>query len=422
MARPRLPRIIESVLEAAIRAVPVVVLEGGRAVGKSTTCDVLIDRHGWGRRVDLSGPGVLATLRLDPERFLRTLPTPCVIDEAQLEPDLTIWVKRVVDSRPGAGQFLLTGSARLGRDQLGGSDPLAGRSVRLRMWSMTESEICGRSSTVLDDAFGDGWEDGTTGTTGTAVTADDEPRSHWRGGLPGLSGVLAPADVNQWEREIAAYVESTLPLAAGSTRADLGRLLRSFRYLAANSGQLLNLARAANDLGMQAPTVRAHLELLESAFLLARAEAERPAEHRVVTSHPRVFASDVGLAIWAARAWAAPMNAVTLGSMTETSIAHDLFALADAASARIAVRHWRDARNRHDVDLLLVHPDGRCVAVEVKASTSVGPGDTLGLQRFAAEAGDRCHRCVLVFEGERVVDLTPPGERCQIVAIPRALL
>ena len=412
-----LTRQLESLLEELVRTTPVVILEGGRAVGKSTVCDELIGRLGWQPRLDLSDESVMATLRLDPDRFLAAQRTPCVLDEAQLEPRLTIWVKRRVDQRRAPGQFLLTGSARLGRDQLGGSDPLAGRAVRVRMWSMTEAEIAGRRSDFVQRAFGSGWSI----TSQPATPEQARPQSRL-GGLAGLSGVLRPATVSQWEREIAAYVEAVMPIAAGGTRADTGRLLRTFRYFASGSGQLVNFASAASDLGMQATTVRNHLELLENAFLLVRVEAERPTEARVVTAHPRVFATDTGLATWAARAWSRSLPAALAGTLTETGVAHDLLANVDANAERITVRHWRDDRNKREVDLLLVHPDGRYVPIEVKASTSAGPGDTAGLTAFTTSTGNLSVRGLLIYEGDQIVDLTPANQHCQILAVPRRLL
>ena len=220
---------------------------------------------------------------------------------------------------------------------------------------------------------------------------------------------------------MASYVESVLPLGAAGTRADLGRLMVAFRYLAANSGQILNIARAAGELGAQANTVRNQIDLLEACFLLFRVEAERPSEHKVVVAHPRLFATDVGLATWAARAWDGPATAVLLGSLTETAVVHDLAAGAAAHRDRVIVRHWRDARNTHEVDVLLVHPDGTLVAVEVKASTSVGPADAQGLARFAAKEPERLVRGVVVYDGTRVLTLSGPGQP-QILAVPRALL
>jgi predicted AAA+ superfamily ATPase len=99
-----LDRLITPVVESALRIAPVVVLEGGRATGKSTVCDLLIQRHGWAPRLDLSDQAVRDTLRLDPNRFLASQPATCVLDEAQLEPELTLWVKRQVDQRRTNGR------------------------------------------------------------------------------------------------------------------------------------------------------------------------------------------------------------------------------------------------------------------------------------------------------------------------------
>jgi len=412
-----LARLIEPMLEAALPETPVVILEGGRAVGKSTVCDRLIDRNRWAPRVDLSAPDVLATLRLDPIRFLVAQPTPCIIDEAQLEPELTVWVKRIADRRRSPAQFLLTGSARLGRHQLGGSDPLAGRAVRIQMSSMTQRELRSQPADFIERSFGRGWPPGLS-------SKPDERRAHteWFGGIPSISGVLNHASASQWEREMAGYVEAVIPLGAAGTRADLGRLLRTFRYFAANSSQLLNLARAASELSMQANTVRAHIEHLEASFLVTRVEADRPTEHRVLTAHPRLFAADVGLSTWAARAWSGRRSAVVQGTLTETLVAHDVIAQANAYRERVIVRHWRDARSQREVDLLLVHPDGRLVPIEVKASTTVGPDDVVGLLAFADSEPERFTRGVIIYEGDAVIDLSPRGRRGSFVALPRRLV
>jgi uncharacterized protein len=400
------PRILD-----ALDTVPVVVIEGGRATGKSTICDRLIAANGWAPRLDLSDQATHDTLRLDPLRFLEAQPMPCILDEAQLEPRLTVWVKQVADRRARPGQFVLTGSARLGRDQLGGSDPLAGRSIRLQLWSMSQAELDQRHTRIIERAFGDGWQSGTSIPVPT--------RDPWLGGIPSIAGVLSGHADSGWERSMATYVEAVLPLGAGQSRADLGRLARTFRYLAASSGQHLNLARAAGDLSMQAATVRNHIEILEAGFLLTRIEAHRPAEHRVVTAHPKLMATDAGLATWAARAWDKNLPAAVIGGITETVVGHDLAAAAAAHPDRVVLRHWRDKRSQTEVDFLCCHPDGRFVPIEVKASSSVSPADTRGLQAFAAEASGRTVRGIITYQGDRVVDLTPRDGGVELIALPQ---
>ena len=62
-------------------------------------------------------------------------------------------VKRRVDRDRTNGAFVLTGSSRLGRTQLGGSDPLAGRAARLRLSPMTHGELIGRPINLVDSLF-----------------------------------------------------------------------------------------------------------------------------------------------------------------------------------------------------------------------------------------------------------------------------
>ncbi len=407
------PRGIIESLQRAIREFPVVVLEGGRAVGKSTLCRTLIDAFGWSPLLDLTDPGVIESIRLDPIRYLSTLPTPVFIDEAQLLPELTLWVKRVVDQRQGAsGQFVLTGSARLGRDQLGGSDPLAGRSVRLRLWSLTPDERADRPTPIAASLFADEFAAG-------ARTSEWDIRAWLRGGLPGLAGVLSNGDSATWDRAVSAYVESVIPIGVSSPRVDHGRLLRAFRYIAANTGQHLNIARMSSELGVTAETARSYLASLENCFLVFRVDAHRPSEHKVLTAHPRVFATDVGLASWAARVLDTAPSAGQLGSLLENQIAHALGASTDWSNERIVLRHWRDQRSKREVDLLLVRGDGRTVPIEVKASTSVGPADTEGLVAFALANAGSMHRAHILYCGTRTIDLSPPEFAAgSIVATP----
>ena len=114
-------------------------------------------------------------------------------------------------------------------------------------------------------------------------------------------------------------------------------------------------------------------------------------------------------------------NPLQRGSLLENRVAVSLSATAEWGKDRIAVRHWRDQRAKREVDLLLVHPDGRTVAIEVKASMSVGPDDIVGISAFAAANPDSFKAGYLVYTGDRVVDLTPKGlPKRAIIAVPVA--
>ena len=404
----------------AVDRFPVTILEGGRAVGKSTLCRMVAAARGWESPIDLTVPDVLAQLRLDPLRFLRSLSSPVFIDEAQLEPQLPLWIKLLVDERGGIpGQFVLTGSARLGRSQLGGSDPLAGRAIRLRMWPLTTSELFGHPQNIALRLF-----EQDPFANGTSIPETAHDLQDWtRGGLPGLPGVRSPGLAADWSAALANYVEATIPLGVTASRIDHSRLLRVFRYLASNPGQLLNLSRAGSVLSMKADTVRNYIDTLESSFLLFRAEAQRPAEHRVLTAHPRIFAADVGLATWAMGLADRAPQPTQLGSLLENRLAVEFASTGEWSKDRLTLRHWRDERSKREVDLLLVHPDGRIVGVEVKAASTVGPGDTLGLVAFALAHQQQFAGGYIAYNGARVVDLSPNNlPSGSVLGVPTAML
>lgn len=411
-----LDRGLAGAIERSVDRTPVTIVEGARAVGKSTLCRTLAKERGWPDPIDLSEPGALEQLRVDPIRYLRDSRSTTIIDEAQLEPSLPLWIKRVVDDRRGRpGQFILTGSARLGRTQLGGSDPLAGRAERYRMWPLTESELRAVPVPVASRLF-----QRAPFKPGEAAHRHDA-EAWLRGGLPSIPGVLSRAAGSAWDRTMSSYVESVIPLGVASPRVDHARLTRAFRYLAANPGQLFNATRMASELSFKADTVTAYLEQLEASFLLFRAEAHRPSEHKVLTAHPRIFCGDVGLASWAMqlRIPGKLPDPLQRGSLLENRVAVALSATADWNDERIAVRHWRDQRAKVEVDLMLVHPDGRTVAIEVKSSSTVSPRDAHGLVAFAKANAESFTAGFLVYGGDRVVDLSPKGMRSRsILAVP----
>ena len=93
-----LPRQVERALENALETFPLVILEGPRAVGKTTTALRFT-------KSTLRLPQDLPRLRADLSAALDSLPSPVLIDEWQLAGTELLWeLKRRVDdnSTPGA--------------------------------------------------------------------------------------------------------------------------------------------------------------------------------------------------------------------------------------------------------------------------------------------------------------------------------
>ena len=139
--RRYLPRTVDLEMRELLGATGCVVIEGVRGCGKTTTArefvasEVLLD-------VD---EDALHLAEADPAEVLKG-PPPRLIDEWQLEPRVWNHVRRAVDDRRAAGQFILTGSAIPGDDATRHTGMR--RIVRLRMRPMSLHEM-GRSSGAI---------------------------------------------------------------------------------------------------------------------------------------------------------------------------------------------------------------------------------------------------------------------------------
>src|SRR5665811_101675 len=126
-------RIVDEELGQRLGSAGAVLIEGPRACGKTETAKqaaasaVYID-------TDPEAHSLLATA---PELLLDG-PTPHLIDEWQLAPQLWNYVRRAVDDRTGKGHFILTGSAVPADDATRHSG--AGRFSRLRMRPLSLAE------------------------------------------------------------------------------------------------------------------------------------------------------------------------------------------------------------------------------------------------------------------------------------------
>ena len=121
------------------------ILEGRRAVGKSSLARHLVESGVYASYQSLTDPAAAGRAQEDAFQWVRSLRRPAVIDEAQMVPAVSVAVKEIVDGLPPGHHFLLTGSASVGRGTMAGTDPLAGRATRLALHPFTGLEAQGPS-------------------------------------------------------------------------------------------------------------------------------------------------------------------------------------------------------------------------------------------------------------------------------------
>jgi predicted AAA+ superfamily ATPase len=391
MASELVPRAVAGRVLEALSDTPVVVLNGPRQAGKTTLVRAL-PYAGRAEVVTLDDVAARQAAGYDPRAFLDRPVDTLVIDEAQLEPALFRAIKAEVDRDRRPGRFLLTGSSRL-LAAPSRADALVGRVEALELWPFAERELNRAHSPTFVDAVFD--TPGALLRQGTSSRAEVFERL-LRGGFP-EAGRRAPSRRRAWfESYVRTTVEGVVAeLAALERLADIPRLLR---LCAARTGTELNVSSIASDLGIPARTMSGYLARLETAFLLRLVPAWSTNLSAKVVRRPKLFLSDVALAGHLRGATTSSLSRsgpATTGPLLETLAATELVRQLSWAETPAMLGHFRD-RSGIEVDLVLEHPDGRVVGIEVKATSTPRVEDLRGLRFLAERLDDRfAFGCVL---------------------------
>ncbi|MBN2537996.1 ATP-binding protein [candidate division WOR-3 bacterium] len=331
-------------LVEALAEVPAVCLLGPRQVGK-TTLALEVARRQDAVYLDLESEQDRAKLA-EPELYLeRLLDRLVVLDEVHRAPGLFPVLRGLIDRarRRGAGngRYLLLGSASMELLKQSG-ESLAGRVRYLELAPFS----------VLEP------------------TEQPDERLWLRGGFP--ESLLAADDGRslRWRLDfIRTYLERDIPQFGPRIAAET--LRRLWTMLAHRQGALLNVAELARNLGVDAKTTAKYLDLLVDLLLVRRLEPWHANVGKRLVKSPRVYLRDSGVA-----------HALLGVGDAETLLAHPVAGaswegfvienLLGSACPGVTAHHYRTSGGA-EIDLLLVFPDGRRWAVEVKRSLKPRP-------------------------------------------------
>ena len=358
------PRIADKELADRLESAGIVVIEGPKACGKTAMArqvaqsEVLLD-------VD---ENVRRAMAVDPALAL-TGEMPRLIDEWQVEPAIWNHVRRMVDQRQGAGQFILTGSAVPADDITRHTG--AGRISRLRLRTMSLVETGFSSAeTSLRDLF-DGRFPGN-GDPGHKL--GDIIEQLCRGGWPGNLNLQLKACLRA-QRDYLEEIQRLDISRVDGVRRDPDKVTRVIRSLARNAATEVSARTIATDAGgadgpLNDDTVRDYLSALVRLMVCEEQPAwpthlRSKASQR--TSVKRHFV-DPSLAVAALRANPERLlqDLNLLGQLFESLVFKELniYARADDAD----VYHYRDNTGL-EVDAIVQRRNGDWCAFEIKLGT-----------------------------------------------------
>lgn len=398
-------RCIDETLDELLPELAAIALDGAKGVGKTATaerrCRTIVRLDDALRREAISA---------DPELVLRG-PCPALIDEWQLEPSTWDVVRRQVDRDPTGGQFMLTGSAspRPGVTAHSG----AGRIVRLRMRPMSFAERGLCEPTVSLRALLSGRAPDVEGESDVDLTAYAEEIV--RSGFPGIRRLTGRARQAQLDGYLRGVVDRDVPDQGRAVRRPDTLLAWLSAYAAATStttsyNKILDAATPGDADKPAKTTVIAYRDALTQLWLLDPVPGWVPSHSPLqrLQQAPKHHLADPALAARLLGATAGSLlegQASTIGSASGGLLGR-LFESLVTLSVRVyaqesdaMVGHLRSGNGDREVDLVIVRPDGRVLAIEVKLTATVKDPDTSHLHWLRERLGDRVIDTVVITTG-----------------------
>jgi len=263
-----------------------------------------------------------------------------ILDEVHRAPGLFPVLRGLIDKGRRAekktGRFLLLGSASLDLLKQSG-ETLAGRIAYLELAPFNLLET-------------------------RHLPADEL----WvRGGFPESLLASSAARSLRWRQDfIRSYLERDIPQFGPRIAAET--LRRFWGMLAHHQGGLLNTAQFARNLGVDAKTAAAYLDLLVDLLLVRRLPPWHANLGKRLVKSPKVYVRDSGLvhALLGIADKETLLSHPVVGQSWECFVIENLLACApDGVQG-----HFYRSSAGAEIDLLLAWPDGRLWAIEIKRS------------------------------------------------------
>lgn len=334
---------------------------GARQVGKST-----LIRHEFADYNRANSDDYLTRLQAkeEPKLFFLNNPSPLFIDEVQKEPAILEEIKRIVDESNDRGMFILSGSQKLTLMK-GVSESLAGRVSVCELNGLSLREIHHVSFNrhfIPTDEYIKAREK-------QLVSYDQIWEIIHKGSYPELYDI--PRDWQDFYASyLATYIERDIHELISADSITFTKFLTA---VAARTGEILNYANIAGDVGVSEPTVKTWLSILERTGIVYLLQPYSASVLTRAIKAPKVYFKDTGLACYLSRWLSADAlkNSAVAGNMFETFIVSEILKsyTNEGKDYRSQIFYYRGkdkkASIENEIDLI-IEENGIIYPVEIK--------------------------------------------------------
>ena len=308
-------RAIEDVVKDSAMNFKAVLVTGARQTGKSTLLKHLYPEI---KEISFDDPFVEEQAKNNPDMFMMLNKPPLFLDEIQYVPSLFRYIKLSCDKSDDKGLFYLSGSQPFKLMDMV-SDSLAGRIAIIEMTPLSLREIMNDEckSPFLP----------TLNYIQERNNTVKKPDSIWeiihKGGYPALQDSKM-----DWNMYFSSYIKTYLERDVRELAAvqDLDAFRRFMVACAARTGQMLNYANIAEEVGKDANTIRNWVSILEASGIVYILEPFANSALKRVIKTPKMYFRDTGLAAYLTR-WLTPetlANGAMSGEIFETFVISEI--------------------------------------------------------------------------------------------------
>ena len=377
------PRIVDKILDEALKSAGAVLIEGPKWCGKTWTASnksksILYMQDPDTRESNIQAANVKPSLLLHGE-------TPRLIDEWQVAPVLWDSVRHEVDLRGVEGQFILTGSVTPIIDEQV-SHTGTGRISRIKMRPMSlfeSNESTGEVSLIKI------FEQNQFIGSICNLEIEGVAKAIVRGGWP--ASVTSKPEVAS--KRAQDYVDSIVQFDVSrvdGTEKNPNKMFALLRSLSRNISTEANYSVIKKDMeggeseSISSPTIQSYLNVLQRLFVVEDLEAWNPSIRSAtplrVSSKRQFVDPSIATAALGINHERLLSDFNTFGYLFESLCIRDLRIYAEALGGKVF--HYRD-KSGLECDAVVVLRDGRWGAVEIKLGSNEFEKAAENLRKFS---------------------------------------
>ena len=336
-----------------------ILIAGPRQVGKTTMLEKLTDGITY---VSLDDPIIKASAEEESGTFFKDNPPPVFVDEIQKAPALFNQIKLLLDRSHKKGQFFMCGSQQF-KMMKGVSESLAGRIglCTLLGFSLRETHAvdCSLPFIPTEEYFS------ARKQNLADITYDEVWNTVQRGLMPEL--FINPN--YSWQLYYSAYVRTYIERDVREL-SEIGDTVKFTNFMiaaAASTGQLVNVASLARDVGISAPTAERWLSILVASNIVYLLQPYSNNVMKRAIKTPKLYFLDTGLAAYLTR-WNSHevlKTGAMAGAFFESFVISEIIkSYYNAGISDPPIYFYRD-KDMNEIDLLIEN-NGTLYPIEIK--------------------------------------------------------